>query len=250
MFIATAADMSKTRLVAVGALAGYFLALVACSGNETAPNNDAGTSGGGGSGGGGNGGAGTVEGGILTWYATCGDPVCRVPDDASTHDSGVAQCTDAQALGERCENAGATCGDPDRNCGSVLLCADHDPKGGGSCPISSRRFKDDIQYVSSTQIDALAEELYTIRLATYRYKQGDSARHLGFILEDSPTIPASDLGHARVDLYAYTSMAVAALQAQNRIIQQLQADVDSLTNQVDAISGKQPPVSSRSIPHQ
>jgi hypothetical protein len=38
---------------------------------------------------------------------------------------------------------------------------------------------------------------------------------------------------SRVDLYAYTSMAVAALQVQARQIEQLEADLDVLSNEIE-----------------
>src|SRR5439155_9157272 len=100
--------------------------------------------------------------------------------------------------------------------------------------VSSRRFKDDITYVSPTELDELKDQLIAIRLATFRYKQGDKARHLGFIIEDSPSIPASDMARSKVDLYAYASMAVATLQVQARQIEQLEADVDALSNEVES----------------
>ncbi len=180
----------------------------------------------------------------LKWYSTCGDPVCRIPEEAGTVDSGVSMCTAEQAAGQPCTIAGATCGDPEHNCGSVMVCTDHDPKAGG-CPISSRRFKKDISYLSSHDLEAITDSLLKLRLATFRYKEGDAARHLGFIIEDSPDVPASDMARARVDLYAYTSMAVAALQLQARQIQQLEADVDALSNEVEALTGKRrmPPLS-------
>ena len=111
--------------------------------------------------------------------------------------------------------------------------------------VSSRRFKEDITYVSSTELEDLRNALVGVRLATFRYKRGDGTRHLGFILEDSPNIPASDPAHAKVDLYAYASMAVAALQVQARQLEQLEGEVDALSNEVEALTGKRhlPPLS-------
>jgi hypothetical protein len=182
---------------------------------------------------------------VLRWYTTCGDPVCRVPNDASASDSGVSPCSNGEAVGLSCTNRGSSCGDPDHNCGSVLLCTDHDPKAAG-CPISSRRLKDDIVYVSPVDLERLRQDMLGIRLATFRYKHGDGKRHLGYILEDSPTVFASDMARSQVDLYAYTSMAVAALQIQTRRIEQLEADVDALSNEVEAITGRRPPLSTLS----
>ena len=175
--------------------------------------------------------------GTLQWYSTCGDPVCRAPDDAAVRDSGVSACSNGELAGLPCTNQGSSCGDPDHHCGSVLLCTGRDPKAGG-CPISSRRFKDDIAYVSPTDLEQLKQALGSVRLATFRYKQGDKRRPLGIILEDSPNIPASDMERGQVDLYAYASMAVAALQIQARQIEQLEADVDALSNEVESLTGR------------
>jgi hypothetical protein len=105
---------------------------------------------------------------------------------------------------------------------------------------SSRRLKEEIAYVSASELEQLREEIVKLRLATFRYKQGDKARHLGFIIEDSPDIPASDMPRSRVDLYAYTSMAIAAIQVQARQIEQLEADVDLLSNEVERLTGPRP----------
>lgn len=115
------------------------------------------------------------------------------------------------------------------------------PTTAAETSISSRRMKEDITYVSPAELEDLKEALAGVRLATFRYKHGDGARHLGFILEDSPTLPASDMAHAKVDLYAYASMAVAALQVQARQIEQLEVEVDMLSNEVEALTGKRHP---------
>jgi hypothetical protein len=119
--------------------------------------------------------------------------------------------------------------------------------GNGSAPsldetisASSRRLKKDIDYLSPSDVDELEEAVLQIHLATFRYKQGDSAKHLGYIIEDAPRIPASDVPHARVDLYAYTSMAIAAVQAQARRIEELEATVDSLSISIEAAPGRVP----------
>jgi hypothetical protein len=97
-----------------------------------------------------------------------------------------------------------------------------------SCPISTRTKKQDIHYLSTEDVDALAHRTLATRLATYEYISGDPSPHLGFIIEDDPDSPAvlRDKGH--VDLYAYTSMAVATLQAQSREIAALRREVEAL----------------------
>jgi len=164
----------------------------------------------------------------LQWYTTCGDPVCRDRDGGS--DAGAVVCP---ALGTSCSTKGATCGNPALSCGAVAVCDDHDPKGGG-CPISTKKAKEDIDYVSDAELARLHDETIRMKLATYRYKgpfvdpSDPNARHLGFIVEDQPTSLSVDRGHDRVDLYGYVSMAVATMQVQDRQIATLRKQVDAL----------------------
>jgi hypothetical protein len=169
---------------------------------------------------------GTTDGGAtLRWYQTCGDPVCHDPPDAGGPvDSGVCP-----ALGSPCTQKGETCGDGANSCGSVLVCDDHDPKGGpGGCPISSAKFKDGIRYLNEAELRALHDETLATHLATYEYKArfGDpGVTHLGFIVEDQPQSLAVDRGHDRVDLYGYVSMVVATMQVQEKEIRALREEV-------------------------
>lgn len=100
----------------------------------------------------------------------------------------------------------------------------------GGCPISTRRAKRDIRYLSPEEIDALAEQVCATRLATYEYTDPALAgrRRLGFILEDQENSFAVDPEHSQVDLYGYTSMLVAAVQAQSRRIEALERQVARL----------------------
>jgi hypothetical protein len=75
----------------------------------------------------------------------------------------------------------------------------------------------------------LAEEALDLRLATYSYK--DPAKNgvgpqFGYILEDAPDAVFSGTEH--VNLYAYTSAVLAAVQEQQAEIQRLQAKVNEL----------------------
>jgi hypothetical protein len=163
----------------------------------------------------------------LTWYTTCGDPVCRPPSaDAGT----PVACP---AVGSACTTKGEMCGDPaTANCGVVQVCDDHDPKGGvGGCPISTRKAKQEIAYVDPAALQRLHDETLQMRLATYRYKgpfvdpNDPNAKHLGFIVEDQPQSMSVDRGHDRVDLYGYMSMAVATMQVQEKEIAQLKKEI-------------------------
>lgn len=149
-----------------------------------------------------------------SWYYSCGDPVCtgyRPP-------AGVARCTNESA-GQSCSVEGSRC-DPMDSCNRLLVCAQSDPRLAG-CPISSRRFKRDLRYLTDQEREACAREVHEIRLARYRYEGSDTLR-LGFVLEDHPSAAAVDPERDMVDLYGYSSLAVAALQVQERRIEKLE----------------------------
>ncbi|MEB2284292.1 MAG: hypothetical protein B6D46_04330 [Polyangiaceae bacterium UTPRO1] len=106
-----------------------------------------------------------------------------------------------------------------------------DPGVPAGCGIPSRRaVKTDVAYLTRAETRRLHDELVAYRLAKYRYAASStsSATHLGFIIDDVPQSPAVAASGDRVDLYAYTSMAVAALQTQAREIAQLQRAVAKL----------------------
>lgn len=157
-----------------------------------------------------------------TWYTTCGDPVCR----GYGPPSGAPRCA-GQKPGDACAVEGLTC-DPVDDCNRLLLCSSRDPKLSG-CPISSRRQKTDLRYLSAGDLDRYARELRGIRLATYRYRGVPGPTRLGFVLEDEPPGAAAvDPERDMADLYGYTSLAVAALQAQAREIDALKGEVAEL----------------------
>lgn len=158
----------------------------------------------------------------LKWYLTCGDPVCR----GDTPSAGVPLCTSDQKVGESCTIKDQTC-DPQSGCNARLVCTDHDPRAVG-CPISSRRFKDDIEYVNQQGLEQLARQVDQVKLAHYHYKtETPDKRHLGFIIEDAPNGPAVEKDRDRVDLYGYTSMAVAALQVQSKQLAAQKAELEA-----------------------
>lgn len=160
----------------------------------------------------------------LQWYSTCGYPVCFVGDGGGPADAGVCP-----KEGTPCTEKGATCGVPDdQNCGVTFVCDDHDPKG-MSCPISTKKYKDDINYVDEAQLQALHDETLKMKLATYNYKSAvadPDPKHLGFIIEDQPAQSlAVDANRNRVDMYGYFSMIVATQQVQEKEIAQLRAEL-------------------------
>jgi len=168
--------------------------------------------------------------GDLTWYTTCGDPVCSGYDGPY---DGVPLCN-GEEEGADCDDEGSRC-DFESDCNSVLICAEEDPKDQpGGCPISLRRYKRDVHYLSDTERARAATSLQQIRLATWRYQWDgpDGPSHLGFVIDDIPESPAVAAGGSRVDLYGYTSLAVAAIQAQQAEIAALRQEVAALRAEV------------------
>ena len=158
-----------------------------------------------------------------------GDPTwrCDVP------------CPDAKCppgkpnLGTPCTTASKQCAyhcgnDGARICNKNLIWT---AAMGTPCPISSRHAKKEITYLSPPEAKAIARKLLKVKLATYRYRDPTLGRDrkLGFILEDVGRSYAGDPARGRVDLYGYTSMLLATVQAQQRTIQELQRQVKALS---------------------
>ncbi len=187
-----------------------------------------------GAGAGGLGGATQANGGAtsgqLRWYATCGFPLCRTPSpDASAPDAGPP----CPALGSACSDAGVTCGTPsDFNCGVVQVCATQSPTAApGGCPISSKQYKNGIEYLGNADLQRLHDAALRIKLATYQYKSqvaDPNQTHLGFIIEDNPNNPAVDRPHNRVNMYGFVSMVVAGMQVQEKEIVSLRQELKAV----------------------
>ncbi|MBI3185151.1 MAG: hypothetical protein HYZ28_23695 [Myxococcales bacterium] len=162
-------------------------------------------------------------GSALSWYTTCGDPVCR----GWTAKAGVPLCT-TEKEGNPCSVDGAQC-DPQDPCNVLLQCASKDPKQGGMCPISRARFKEDIELVTKAELLRYHDELMGLPLATYRYKEGlGQNRHLGFIIDGNESLICVRPERDQVDVYGYTSMAVAALKVQAAQLAELREELASL----------------------
>jgi hypothetical protein len=186
--------------------------------------------------------SGTTAG--LQWYTSCGYPICPGPVDAGPDADSVDASVVCEAVGSTCTLKGQTCGTPSvANCGVVLVCDDHDPKGPseGLCPISSRMFKDDIKYMGDAELEALHDEALRMKLATYNYKgqvADPGPKHLGFIIEDDPHSLAVDETHNRVDLYGYVSMVVASMQVQEKEIAELKRELEVTRREALSCRGK------------
>lgn len=201
-------------------LLGALASITACDGGGGGGN-------GGNGGSGGNGGAGGQGGGALQWYTTCGDPACSMDTD----DPGIPDCT-TEKEGDPCSSDGTTCEIVGDTCNANLICASKDPKDEpGGCPISLASAKHDITYLTDGDRERLRKDVVAMPLATWKYNHegGAEKEHLGFIIDDQPPSSAAVRPSGeRVDLYGYTSMAVAAIQAQDRQIEALRAEIEAL----------------------
>jgi hypothetical protein len=166
--------------------------------------------------------------GSLRFFHTCGDPACR----GHTGTSGVPACT-SEAAGDACRIEDERC-DPEDECNRLLVCASSDPTlSPGGCPISRRRYKAEIDYLDRAELARVHDALLAIRLATWRYRHDPAKQRLGFIIDDDEISPAVDALRDQVDLYGYTSMAVAAIQLQAAQIAELRSELAALERKLD-----------------
>ena len=163
------------------------------------------------------------------FFYTCGDPVCH----GYAPSPGVPRCASGEQAGAGCAVEGATC-DPVDDCNRRLLCAREDPTmGTGGCPISRAAFKRDVRYLDEAGLRRQHEALLALPLATWSYRTdaAGAAPRLGFLIDDVGAAACVAPSGERVDLYGYTSMAVAALQVQAREIAELKREVAALRAQ-------------------
>lgn len=165
----------------------------------------------------------------LRWYSTCGDPACGGYNGPW---EGVPACVDISE-GDPCEVAGESC-DFMSGCNAQMICAAADPKQQeGGCPISRSRFKQDIDYLDAAERDDYYRQLLDIDLATYRYRErSDRKTQLGVILEDNEHGVWVDPANDRVDVYGFTSLAVAGVQAQAAELATMRAELDELRREL------------------
>ena len=172
-------------------------------------------------------------------FPKCGCPTSPpIADDGSTDTgfSGTAPAVTCNPTTSQCETSfkgdvcGATTCKPGQTCCSGIPFPTPTCVAGGMCPVSQRKHKKDITYLSDADRDRLNDELLRFPLATYRYKsEGDADReHLGFIIDDVAPSPAVQASGERVDMYGYQTMAVAALQVQARELDALKREVAEL----------------------
>jgi hypothetical protein len=75
-----------------------------------------------------------------------------------------------------------------------------------------------------------------VPLATWEYRAplADGKRHFGFVIDDVGSSPSVEPNGSVVDLYGYTSMAVAAFQEQAAQIDELKREVAQLRKDLEA----------------
>lgn len=171
-------------------------------------------------------------------FPGCGCAQMPASADDDTTDptfNGTAQVT---CRNNKCESTfeGEACGShvctSNQTCCSPMPLPDYTCVEGANspCPISQRKMKKDILYLTDGEKQQLSSELMSFPLATYRYKvEGPEQKpHLGFIIDDVAPSPAVLQSGERVDLYGYSTMTVAALQVQAKEIAELKKQMEDL----------------------
>jgi hypothetical protein len=159
------------------------------------------------------------NGAALHWVVSCGSPVCQ--GNGFYDDPNIPNCT-TEKEGDVCQTQGQRC-DGVAMCGATLLCASKPPQ---TCPISRARYKQQISYLNDAERDQYHEQITQLRLASYRYTSAPNVPQLGFMIDDVE--PSVAVAGDHVNLYAYLSMAVAAIQVQDRQIKALQRELEQL----------------------
>jgi hypothetical protein len=161
----------------------------------------------------------------LRWRRTCGDILCPVDEPPN-----APPCQPDQVQGLPCTTPGVSC-DPGQSCNALLVCSANQLDL--MCPISRRAAKEGIEYLDDAAARRIHDQLMHYPLATWRYRTAPAGRgHLGFIIDDVGRSPAVAGDDEHVDLYGYTSTAVAALQVQAKEIDALRAEVAALRREL------------------
>jgi hypothetical protein len=171
-------------------------------------------------------------------------PKCGCPTGPTSADDGSMDTTfsgnkpsvtcNPVGLCETSFKAGVTCGavtcKPGQTCCSGVPFPSPTCFDSPACPVSQRKFKKDISYLTDADRERLKDELLGFPLATYRYKSESSAdrEHLGFIIDDVAPSPAVQQNGERVDMYGYQTMTVATLQQQARELAALRREIEEL----------------------
>ena len=173
-------------------------------------------------------------GGRLTYLSDCSltNPIARdTCSGAAVSDRGLASCaslgvTRGQACGTSSPSCylSRACPDGRQAVADFLICAAEAPS---RCMTrSSRRYKNDVHYLSGAEVQDLARQIEALPLATFRYDdQVGYQTRLGFLTEDAPAAPFVSQDGRTVDLYALLAASIAAIQAQDARIRALEDQV-------------------------
>jgi hypothetical protein len=106
--------------------------------------------------------------------------------------------------------------------------------------VSSKTYKRDIHYLALDDLRRVADQVMSLRLASWAYIDPKiaSGRRLGIMVEDTPNGDAIDARGDRIDLYGYTSMAIAATQVNTKDVESLRREVEALRDEVEALRAK------------
>jgi hypothetical protein len=85
--------------------------------------------------------------------------------------------------------------------------------------------------------ESARQQLLQTKLATWRYRWDapDRRARLGFLIDDQPESVAVQADGHHVDLYGYTSLTVAAVQAQEVELQQLRTELGETRAALEAL---------------
>ncbi len=169
--------------------------------------------------------------GPLTYISDCSltHPIARDTCSGQAPDKrGLQSCASSGiAMGRACADGAPSCY-VERDCGGgrkavsdFLICAAKPPD---RCYTrSSRRYKQDVSYLSPEERQAVARQIQELPLARFRYQEAPQGpQRLGFITEDALASDFVSADGRTVDLYALQAAAIAAIQEQQRRIDVLE----------------------------
>lgn len=97
--------------------------------------------------------------------------------------------------------------------------------------LSRRAVKQDIVYLTEADCARLRADLLAFPLVRYEYRAEPGRAYTGFVIDDIEPSPAAK--GDQVDLYGYVTMAVAALQQQDRELAALRSDIAELRARIE-----------------
>jgi len=136
-------------------------------------------------------------------------------------------------VGDACTPDGTLC-DPVDGCNTLYQCTDTDPAV--DCPISKAKHKEGVRLLTAEDLSRIEQELHALPLANWRYRWTPvgAPPRLGFIIDGALSSHAVRPNGEQVDLYAYTTMAIATIRAQSKTIETLEQRLGAIEEQLSA----------------